>query len=89
MLWGSLARPPQVVRPGFTLYPFLASVAAPLNQSKVPPLMPVLMEAFQLNLSQAGMLMSFFALTGLILALPAGIAMQKLGTKVAGLVALY
>jgi fucose permease len=51
--------------------------------------MPVLMEAFQLNLSQAGMLMSFFALTGLILALPAGIAMQKLGAKVAGLVALY
>jgi MFS family permease len=67
---------------------FLASVAAPLNQSKVPPLMPVLMEAFQLNLSQAGMLMSFFALTGLILALPAGIATQKLGAKVAGLVAM-
>jgi MFS family permease len=67
---------------------FLASVAAPLNQSKVPPLMPVLMEAFQLNLSQAGMLMSFFALAGLILALPAGIAMQKLGAKVAGLIAM-
>jgi MFS family permease len=67
---------------------FLASVAAPLNQFKVPPLMPVLMESFQLNLSQAGMLMSVFAFTGLILALPAGIIMQKLGPKTAGLMAV-
>jgi predicted MFS family arabinose efflux permease len=67
---------------------FLASVAAPLNQFKVPPLMPVLMEAFQLNLSQAGMLMSVFALTGFVLALPAGLILQKLGPKVAGLIAV-
>lgn len=67
---------------------FLASVAAPLNQFKVPPLMPVLMETFRLNLSQAGMLMSVFAFTGLILALPAGIIMQKLGPKLAGLIAV-
>jgi predicted MFS family arabinose efflux permease len=67
---------------------FLASVAAPLNQFKVPPLMPVLMEAFRLDLSQAGLLMSVFAFTGLILALPAGIILQKLGAKVAGLIAV-
>ena len=70
------------------LVAFLASVAAPLNQFKVPPLMPVLMDAFQLSLSQAGMLMSVFALTGLILALPAGVIMQKLGPKTAGLIAV-
>ena len=67
---------------------FLASVAAPLNQFKVPPLMPVLMDTFRLNLSQAGMLMSVFAFTGLILALPAGIITQKLGPKIAGLIAV-
>lgn len=66
----------------------LASVAGPLNQFKVPPLMPVLMESFRLNLSQAGMLMSVFALTGLILALPAGLILQKLGPKMAGLIAM-
>lgn len=66
----------------------LASVAAPLNQFKVPPLMPVLMETFRLNLSQAGLLMSVFAFTGLILALPAGIVLQKLGPKAAGLIAV-
>lgn len=67
---------------------FIASVAAPLAQFKVPPIMPVLMEAFSLNLSSAGMLMSVFAITGLILALPAGMIMQKLGLKFTGLIAM-
>ena len=67
---------------------FLASVAAPLNQSKVPPLMPVLMDAFNITLSQAGLLMSVFSITGLILALPTGIVLQKTGPKMTGLIAL-
>ncbi|MBN2503037.1 MAG: MFS transporter [Anaerolineales bacterium] len=67
---------------------FLASVCAPLNQNKVPPLMPILMDAFQLNLSQAGSLMSVFAITGLILSLPAGFILQRLGPKISGLIAL-
>jgi predicted MFS family arabinose efflux permease len=67
---------------------FLASVAAPLNQNKVPPLMPLLMEAFRLDLSQAGMLMSIFGLTGVMLALPTAVILQKLRPKVTGLVAL-
>lgn len=67
---------------------FLASVAAPLNQFKVPPLVPVLMESFRLTLSQAGLLMSVFAFTGLILALPAGFILQKLGLKTTGLIAV-
>ncbi len=67
---------------------FLAGVAAPLNQFKVPPLLPVLMEAFRLDLSQAGLLMSIFAVTGLILALPAGLILQRLGPKAAGLIAV-
>jgi MFS family permease len=67
---------------------FVASVAAPLNQFKVPPLMPVLMDAFRLDLSQAGLLMSVFAFTGVILALPAGIIIQRLGPKVAGVIAV-
>jgi MFS family permease len=67
---------------------YLASVAAPLSQSKVPPIMPLLMQAFQLNLTQAGLLMSVFAATGLLLALPAGIILQRLGPKGTGLIAL-
>jgi MFS family permease len=67
---------------------YLASVAAPLHQFKVPPLLPVLMAEFQLNLTQAGALMSVFAITGLLLALPAGIILQRAGPKVTGGLAL-
>ncbi len=67
---------------------FIASVAAPLTQFKVAPIMPVLMEAFNLSLTQAGMLMSVFAITGFILALPAGLILQRLGLKGTGLIAM-
>ena len=67
---------------------YLASVAAPLIQNKVPPIMPVIMEAFQITLSQAGLLMSVFAITGFLLALPAGILLQRWHFKATGLVAL-
>lgn len=51
----------------------LAGVTALLNQFKVPSLMPVLMQRFQLDLGTAGLLMTIFAITGFILALPAGV----------------
>jgi MFS family permease len=65
-----------------------ASIAAPLNQFKVPPVMPLLMDDFHLSLAEGGSLMSLFALTGLFLALPAGFIAQKLGYKTVGLLAV-
>ncbi|MCB9418614.1 MAG: MFS transporter [Ardenticatenaceae bacterium] len=67
---------------------FLASVAAPLSQNKVPPLMPILMQSFNIGLSQAGLLMSVFSITGFLLALPAGIILQKLGSRTSGVIAV-
>ena len=67
---------------------YLASVVAPFNQFKVPPLIPVLMEVFQINLAQAGLLMSSVAMVGLVLALPAGLILQRFGPKVTALVAM-
>ena len=67
---------------------YFASMAAPLNQAKVPPIMPYLIEAFQMNLGNAGMLMSVFAITGVFLALPAGFILQRIGLKTTGLIAL-
>lgn len=67
---------------------FLASLAASLNQAKVPPVLPVLMETFNLSLTNAGMLMSIFVFTGVILALPAGLIMHRLGLKVTALIAV-
>lgn len=65
----------------------LFSIAAPLNQFKVPPIMPVLMDALGITVSGAGLLMSVYAVTGLILALPAGLIFQRAGFRVTGLIA--
>jgi MFS family permease len=66
----------------------LASMAAPLNQFKVPPVMPLLMEAFGTSAAQAGLLMSLFAITGLFLAIPAGFIFQRLGYRLTGMIAI-
>jgi predicted MFS family arabinose efflux permease len=67
---------------------FFACVAASLNQFKVPPVMPLLMKAFELPEARAGLLMSVFAVAGLILAIPAGSIFQRWGSRITGLVAL-
>jgi len=67
----------------------LTSIAATLNQFKVPPVMPLLMEAFSQSASRASLLMSSFAITGLFLAIPAGFILQKLGYRVTGLLAIF
>jgi predicted MFS family arabinose efflux permease len=66
----------------------LASLAAPLNQFKVPPVMPLLMGAFGVSASQAGLLMSLFAITGLLLAIPGGFIFHKLGYRLTGMIAI-
>ena len=67
----------------------LSSMAAPLNQFKVPPILPLLMEAFRQSAAKAGLLMSVFAVTGLILSIPAGFIFQRLGYKTTGLIAIF
>lgn len=67
---------------------FFVSVAAPLNMSKVPPLMTPLMEHYGISMTSAGWLMSVFAIIGAILALPSGFVLGRLGGKGAGLLAL-
>ena len=57
----------------------LASVAAVMAQFAAPPLMPLLMDAFGIDLAQASSLMSVFSITGLVLALPAGLILGRFG----------
>jgi nitrate/nitrite transporter NarK len=49
--------------------------------------MPVLMDALGLSVSGGGLLMSVFAITGLVLALPSGMIYQKAGARITGLIA--
>lgn len=67
---------------------YLASIVAAFDQFKIPPLMPILMQTFQIDLTQAGFLMSSLAVIGLVLALPAGIILQRLGSKATIIIAL-
>ncbi len=65
----------------------LFSIAAPLNQYKIPPIMPVLMQAFNVQAGEAGLLMSVYAASGLLLAIPAGFIFQRLGYRPTSLIA--
>ena len=67
---------------------FVAAIAVAINQYKVPPVMPVLMQVFGLDLTMANLLMSIFNLSGILLAIPAGIIVHRIGPKRSGLVAL-
>lgn len=67
---------------------YLASLAAPLNQFKVPPVMPILKQTFVLSYFWAGMLMSIFSIMGFVLAIPAGFIVQRFGIKMTGLLAV-
>lgn len=67
---------------------YLASFAQAMMLNKVPPMIPILKDAFDVSLGQTGLLLSVFGLTSFILALPAGMITQRLGLKTTGSMAL-
>lgn len=67
---------------------FCSGIAAPINQFKVPPMMQKIIENMDVGLMSSGWLMSCFALSGLVFALPAGFFLQKAGIKKLSLIAL-
>ena len=67
---------------------YLTGLVAPMTKMKIPPVMPILIGAFNLSYTQAGWLQSFFSISGVLLAFPAGFIMQKIGVKRTGLLAV-
>ena len=65
----------------------LFSIAAPLNQFKVPPILPIVMQSFAISVGTAGLTMSVFVITGLLLALPAGLIFQRAGYRLTTMLA--
>ncbi len=63
-------------------------MVAPFNQYKVPPHIPVLLAELHLTAIEAGLLMSVFSLSGLALALPAGLLFRQFGPRVVGTAAV-
>lgn len=69
----------------------LAGVSAALHVGKLPPALPVLRDALELTLVQAGFLLSLVQLAGMSLGLAAGLAADRIGLRrsmVSGLIVL-
>jgi MFS family permease len=66
---------------------YLCGINGSLILNKISPLVPDLMAAFDVNLGESGLLMSMYGLTGVLLALPSGLIIQRLGLKTAGMIA--
>lgn len=67
---------------------FFASCSVPINMFKVPPIAPVLMGAFGLDVTTFGWLMTSFTVVSIILAFPAAGIVNRFGIKRTMIVAL-
>jgi MFS family permease len=65
----------------------LTGMAGPINYYKVPPLMPSIMSTLHLTGGVAGFLMSIFAVVGIVLSIPGGLILNKIGYRWTGLMA--
>ncbi len=67
---------------------YLASLAAAVNQFKVPPAMQHLMADLGLDMVAAGWTMSVFSVAGIVLAIPAAFLLRRWGLKITGTAAM-
>jgi predicted MFS family arabinose efflux permease len=67
---------------------YLAGVAAAMNHNLVPPVAPVLVLSLGVSLTSVGWLVSVGGIVGLILALPSGLILHRLGLRHTALLAL-
>jgi len=66
---------------------YAASVSSGMMMNKVSPSIPIMLDTFGINLSQAGLLMSVFAFTAVLLAIPVGILISRLGQRTTAVIA--
>ena len=64
---------------------YAAGVLATFAQFAVPPVLPALRAQFGMSYTQAGMLMSLFAVATLVFAAPCGFVIQRWGVRRVGL----
>lgn len=70
----------------FALY--MATLSAPLNLFKLPPVMTTIQAAFNMQITDLGDLMSIFSIMGFVLAIPAGFILRRFGIKPTALFAV-
>jgi predicted MFS family arabinose efflux permease len=60
---------------------YISAVSVALGQLKIVPVMEQVARVVEVSLAQAGLLVSVFTLTGIILAIPSGVILSRLGVK--------
>ncbi len=67
---------------------YTTGIVVIMCQFMVPPVMQHLIEELKIGMTTAGWLMSMFAVSGIVLAIPAAVLLRKLGPKLSGILAL-
>ncbi|HHV63616.1 MAG TPA: MFS transporter [Peptococcaceae bacterium] len=67
---------------------YLASIFVVMAEYKVPPVIPNLISELNLSMVAAGLSMSIFCFTAIVLAFPSAVILQKFGAKITGLAAI-
>ncbi len=67
---------------------YICTLAFAITLQSIPPILSLLMAEFQLSHAQGGLLMSFFALPGIVISIPVGMLADRYNQKVMGLVSL-
>jgi len=67
---------------------YSCTLAFAITMQSIPPILSLLMAEFQLSHAQGGLLMSFFALPGIVISIPVGMLADRYNQKVIGLISL-
>lgn len=67
---------------------YMCFLTSAITFQSVPPILSLVMNELDLSHTQGGLLMSFFALPGIIISIPAGQLADRYGQKVIGIVSL-
>lgn len=71
-----------------TIVVFITGVALAFAQNKVAPIIPIVMEEFDIGMGEAGWLSSVFSVVAIISALPAAWILGKMGARKCGLISI-
>ncbi len=71
-----------------TLVVFVAGVSLAFAQNKVAPIIPEVMNVFDISMASAGWLSSVFSVVALFTSLPAAFILARLGPRKCGIIAL-
>jgi predicted MFS family arabinose efflux permease len=67
---------------------YLLGLGCAITMQSVPPILSLVMAEFELSYAQGGLLMSLFAVPGVIMAIPAGMMADRYGQKTIGIISL-